>query len=263
MSETTIHQAYVAALAALQNPRKNQTAATGKFSYQYADLATVLDLVRPVFAAHGLAISQDVQSHDGVLTVLTYVMHTSGEVLTFGPITGRAGADWQALGSAVTYCRRYSLMAACGLAAEDEDDDGTATKGAYTSPQPVPQPQPMDDPWLRPAEAVAEELLGAEKVTMVEIPGGLHGPAARAYAKNAASAPSEKQLGFLRKLVMEEAGHSGHDPLVIVNAYLSDMDWPEVSSTSDLTKQQASKIIGAIQTHLATRTDDPSVSGDI
>jgi len=48
-------------------------------------------------------------------------MHTSGEFLTHKPTRLPVGMDAQKTGSAITYARRYSLMAALGLATEDDD----------------------------------------------------------------------------------------------------------------------------------------------
>lgn len=133
----TVHAAFVAAQAELTNPHKDKTAnIKAGFSYTYADLATILDHVRPVLARHGLAVSQNVTEADGGrLAVSTTLVHDSGEVLTFGPLVGDSGRDWQGLGSAITYARRYALCAALGIAADDDDDAQTAPSKAKAKPQ--------------------------------------------------------------------------------------------------------------------------------
>ena len=133
-----IHAALVEAHKELTNPHKNSTANTGQYGYSYIDLAGVVSHVRPVLSKHGLAVSQDIAvTADGRLGISTTLHHTSGETLTFGPVAGPNGSTWQQLGSGITYARRYGLLAALGLAA-DEDDDG-ASAGTE---QPKRKPEP-------------------------------------------------------------------------------------------------------------------------
>lgn len=122
MEASKISAAFVAAQAELSNPHKNKTVKTGTFSFDYADLASILDQVRPVLAKHGLAISQSIAGEHGSVTVTTILHHTSGESMQWGPLPGPAGSDWKALGGAITYARRYALSAALGLAADDDKD---------------------------------------------------------------------------------------------------------------------------------------------
>jgi len=130
----TLHTALVAALADLTNPPKNAKANLGHGKpYQYADLAAILNHVRPVLAKHGLAVTQDVALDDGRLGITTTVHHLSGEALRFGPLAGPSGGKWQDLGSAITYARRYALCAALGIAGDDDDDAASA---------PVADPEP-------------------------------------------------------------------------------------------------------------------------
>ena len=119
--------AFVAALAELTNPPKNAKANLGHGKpHQYADLASILNLVRPVLAKHGLAVTQDVSLDDGRLGITTTVHHLSGDVLRFGPLTGPLGGKWQEIGTAITYARRYALCAALGIAGDDDNDAPTA-----------------------------------------------------------------------------------------------------------------------------------------
>lgn len=114
--------ALVAAQADLRNPPKDKTANTGTYSYKYADLASILDLVRPTLAKHGLAITQDVVMQDGRLLIYTRLIHSSGECLDFGPLAGQVGTSWQQTGGGITYARRYALQAVLGLQSEDDTD---------------------------------------------------------------------------------------------------------------------------------------------
>ena len=127
--------ALVAALAEMPNVRKTGTGNYGKF----AELSELIDSVRPVLAKHGLAFSQDVSGlPDGRIGVTTILVHTSGARFATGPLPMPAPADPQKVGSAITYARRYALMATLGLAAED--DDGQAAKPAPQARKAPPNP---------------------------------------------------------------------------------------------------------------------------
>jgi hypothetical protein len=89
---------------------------------KYADLGSCFDAVIDSFHANGIAVIQQThESTDGVI-VETIFLHESGEQMSGGKFhVPSSKKDAQSFGSALTYCRRYSLMAACGLAPEDDD----------------------------------------------------------------------------------------------------------------------------------------------
>ena len=107
---------------------------------QYASVGSVMTKVKQA-AQHGLSFSQLVDYEDGVGTHLkTYIMHTSGEEKVGRyPIAVDDMTNNQKLGSAISYARRYALMAALGMAAGiqevdfDDDDDGEIN-GALKDP---------------------------------------------------------------------------------------------------------------------------------
>ena len=158
MTDKTISAAFVAAQADLTNPHKDKTANIKPgFSYRYADLATILDHVRPVLAKHGLAITQNVEgTSDGRLSVETTILHTDGGALGFGPLLGDSGRDWQGLGSAITYARRYALCAALGIAADDDDDAQTAPKAKAVESKPTVGPDQF--------AAIADAMRGCDRL---------------------------------------------------------------------------------------------------
>ena len=128
-----LEAALVLALADMPNVRKTGTGNYGKF----AELHELIDAVRPVLAKHGLAFMQDVSGlPDGRLGVTTILVHTSGGRVATGPLPMPAPNDPQKVGSAITYARRYALMATLGLATED--DDGHAAK---PKPEPTYRPE--------------------------------------------------------------------------------------------------------------------------
>ena len=118
--------AFVAALGELEDVAANRKADAGKFSYSYADLADVLTVARPVLARHGLAVFQVPVTIRGAVEVTTTVLHASGQWLRFAPLRLPAGDSAQAIGSAITYGRRYSESAALNVAAVADDDGARA-----------------------------------------------------------------------------------------------------------------------------------------
>ena len=102
-----------------------KTASNPHFKSRYADLAACVEAVIGGLNDNGIALIQRNSLDDAGVTVETVFVHESGEMLECGKLhVPAAKHDPQGYGSALTYARRYSLMAACGIA--PEDDDGNA-----------------------------------------------------------------------------------------------------------------------------------------
>ena len=103
---------------------EKDTAQYGKF----ADLSTVLSTVNPALAANGLAVVHTTKVEDNKNILITNLLHTSGESITSEMVlpvnTGGRGNPMHQEGGAITYCRRYSLLAILGLNAGIPDNDG-------------------------------------------------------------------------------------------------------------------------------------------
>lgn len=99
------------------------------FKNNYATLDTIIDEIRPILSKHGLSIMQ-IPSGDGQnVTLKTLLLHESGEWLESDELTMKpVKNDPQAVGSCITYARRYSLAAFLSLNT-GEDDDNRATYG--------------------------------------------------------------------------------------------------------------------------------------
>lgn len=89
---------------------------------KYADLGSCFAAVIDAFHDQCIAVVQQThESIDGVI-VETIFLHESGEQMSGGKLfVPFSKKDAQGFGSALTYARRYSLMASCGLAPEDDD----------------------------------------------------------------------------------------------------------------------------------------------
>lgn len=108
------------------------------FKSRYADLAACVEAVIDALNNNGIALTQRVSPCDDGVIVETVFIHESGEIINCGQLHVPASKqDAQGYGSALTYARRYSLMAACGIAPED-DDGNAATKRPSAPEQPIP-----------------------------------------------------------------------------------------------------------------------------
>jgi hypothetical protein len=145
----------VKALGEMHDLPKTQTANVGKFNYSYATLADALQLARPIFAKHDLALTQTVATLNNEIAVYTSIIHSSGQFVTPFPLTMPVGKTAQETGSAATYGRRYSLMAVLGLATED--DDGASAGPRVRRETPRTPSKPREAPQA-PATAEEEQI---------------------------------------------------------------------------------------------------------
>lgn len=150
----------------------NPAFARGNSGGKYADLASCIDAVLDALNNHGIALIQHThECNDGVI-VETIFYHESGESLSCGRLHVPAGKnDPQGYGSALTYARRYSLMAACGIA--PEDDDGNAASKPVATPKPVAKPAELAKPAEKPvAPPVIQGKEGQWKIKVSAAPDG-------------------------------------------------------------------------------------------
>jgi hypothetical protein len=125
------------------------------FKSRYATLASVWDAIRKPLTANGLSVSQILEAEPGGVAVRTMLLHSSGQWLASRyvmPVGERLTP--QAMGSAITYARRYALSAIVGIA-PDDDDDGNAASDQPKVERPAPRPAPEQPakPGLLPALA--------------------------------------------------------------------------------------------------------------
>ena len=123
-----IAKALATAQAGMENASKN--AENGHFKNKYADLAEVLNVVRPALAGQGIAIVQLTSTQGDVLVLHTRLIHASGQWIESEYPVCKLPIAPQQMGAAMTYSRRYSLASVCGIA--QEDDDLADGKGAGT-----------------------------------------------------------------------------------------------------------------------------------
>lgn len=162
-------KAFIAAQKATEAVKKAAT--NPAFKSKYADLSEVVEATLPALNANGIGVIQ-APGYDGELASITTVfLHESGASVTGVLHLRPSKSDPQGLGSAITYGRRYSLLAMTGAA--PEDDDGNAAS-APRRPEPA---QEARKPTLADRAKVLEGFLtAAEDVATLE----------KAWAKGAA-----------------------------------------------------------------------------
>lgn len=113
------------------------------FKSKYADLANVMDACLPALNAAGIAVIQPTGEDEHGRYVETILIHgESGESLACRVPLIASKNDMQGYGSAVTYGRRYGLMAMAGIAPEDDDGNAAAKAAPKQDDRP---PAPMTE----------------------------------------------------------------------------------------------------------------------
>lgn len=130
-----IYTAFVAAQASFAPALKTNT--NPHFKSRYVGLDGCIEAVLDALNANGIGLLQPTHECADGVTVETLFIHTSGESMSGGKLhVPAAKNDPQGYGSALTYARRYSLMAACGIAPEDDDANAACRPAA----KPVAKP---------------------------------------------------------------------------------------------------------------------------
>ncbi len=158
------------------------------FKSSYADLKEIDHACRLALTENELAISQVTIPIDGIPFLVTILMHSSGEwIKSYYPITYDKSTP-QAIGSGVTYARRYSLAAICNVVTEDDDGEA-ATKREKEIPKKIQAP-PQDT-------LITKEYVDAQ-ITPIKVP--IPKTAKQIYAEKLQSA---KDLIELQSLISE------------------------------------------------------------
>jgi len=158
---TPKHADLATAIRALQanlpTVRKDQTADTGKYSYTYANLASLMGALTPVLHENGLTwVSVPQRTEDGSYELVGTLRHESGESLSGSlPLIGRTP---QEIGSAITYARRYLLGTVAGLVTEDDDDGHRAQQSQGRTRGETPPPPESPEQMLSRYRAAAWDV---------------------------------------------------------------------------------------------------------
>ena len=127
------------------------------FKSSYADLASVWEACRKPLSDNGLSVTQLVSQEGGwngtgIQSLQTVLLHSSGQYISSTLQLSAKDNTPQAVGSALTYARRYGLSAILGIASDD--DDGESAQGRETKPKAQTITPKQTDPASKPTEGV-------------------------------------------------------------------------------------------------------------
>lgn len=97
------------------------------FKSKYADLSSVWEACRQALSNNGLSIIQSPEEAESGIAVETMILHASGQWVKGRYTMPVSKLDAQAVGSAITYARRYALASIVGIAPEDDDGNAAAS----------------------------------------------------------------------------------------------------------------------------------------
>lgn len=142
-----------------------KTSTNPHYRNKYADLSACVEAVIDGLNNNGIYLMQLNEERDGGVCVQTVFIHESGEQISAGSLfVPAAKQDPQGYGSALTYARRYSLMAACGIAPEDDDANSakapTNRPAVSAAPKAAPAPKPAEAAPANPAPTAPVKMEG-------------------------------------------------------------------------------------------------------
>jgi CTP synthase (UTP-ammonia lyase) len=99
------------------------------FKSKYADLSSVMNACLPALTANGISVTHSTEWSETEQQLVTTFTHGASDTACSIAIPLLLGKrDMQGLGSAITYARRYGVMALAGIAPEDDDGNAAAAK---------------------------------------------------------------------------------------------------------------------------------------
>jgi len=138
------------------------------FKSKYADLAAIWDAVRAPLSDNEIAVIQGTfRTEFGKVGISSMLAHSSGQWIRHSLVLSPKDTSPQAVGSCLTYGKRYLLMGQVGVAAEGEDDDGNAASGNINYAENW-EKRVKDDPKNAPAFPQKQEVLGGGQMTKAQ-----------------------------------------------------------------------------------------------
>lgn len=137
---------------------------TSGYGYTYADLPQIFKIINPLLKKHGLGFSQPIQGN----TIKTIIFHIeSGETIESETNIPQGVAlngmnDFQVLGSAITYLRRYALSSILGIISDKDTD----AHGEQVKKQ---QKQAKKELSFDMLSKIIDRLISGEKITLKQI----------------------------------------------------------------------------------------------
>lgn len=111
----------------------------GEFSYNYNAISNIQKAIDPILAKHGLSYRWEQEQKDNKIKITCIVSHVDGHIerTWIEADADKSGAknSIQAIGSTITYLKRYTLEGALGLASGKDDDGKNTDKKSDIKPK--------------------------------------------------------------------------------------------------------------------------------
>lgn len=131
------------------------------YEHKYADINTIIDMVKPILNGEGLLLLQPLSNIDGKPAIKTIIMCKNGEISD--TIVLPEDKNPQKMGSAITYFRRYALQSILFMQAEDDDGNAAAPQSAPKREQPKTQSKQADGEKEIPTCSICQQPMKPQK----------------------------------------------------------------------------------------------------
>ncbi len=113
------------------------------FNHKYADINTILKMVKPILNNEELLLLQPLSNVNGKPAIKTIIVH--GEDMISETMVMPEDTNPQKMGSTITYYRRYAIVSILCLESEDDDGNAASQPSAPKKEQPKAQQPPQTD----------------------------------------------------------------------------------------------------------------------
>jgi hypothetical protein len=220
---------------------KDKKGQVGNQKTKYADLVQVNAVVLSRLNALGVAwvCCPDLLLPDYRFVLKYELKHIASDTAKTGTFPVKGDTPMQQ-GSAITYARRYALLAVTGVAADDEDDDGDAASGGRYAQRAAQRPRQQP-----PAEGPAEDGRTAQRAA--QRPRGARPPLpGEAGPGDPVGQDQHRHMHALwRELGYD--GEANRDTRLTITAKILGIDDRTLNSSANLTRGQADQVIAALR----------------
>lgn len=161
------------------------------FRSKYADLESVMDACKGPLNENGISVLQIPEPVESGVGIRTVLLHESGQYISGVMVLPMVKQDPQGAGSAITYARRYGLMAMVGVCPEDDDGEGAMQRE---------QPQQRPAPVTQNNDSASEAQLKAIHAMLTRM-----GVKDREQGLSIISAAAKRPVGTSKELTRAEA----------------------------------------------------------
>jgi hypothetical protein len=164
-----LYGALAKAQGGMVNPPKNREVQVrsekGSYTFSYATLDSILDIIRPRLSENGLSYTQTLERNGEVMVMCLRLYHSGGGMVSSCmPLEWGRISKMQEMGSLISYARRYQIAAFFGLAAE-EDDDGNSGDGNHRETRDRTPPQSKGPDARSEYKRIKDEMTAAKSAT--------------------------------------------------------------------------------------------------